>query len=243
MVELFDSSFPVAAAIAVAAGIVRGFAGFGSAMLMVPSLSALYTPQVAIPMLAVMELAMGLQLLPRALRHASAGTVAYLGLGALVGLPLGAVLLVIVPAEPMRWAISAMILVAVALLALGVGRKGPPAPRGTLATGAASGFTSGATGVGGPPVVLYFLAGEDRAASIRATLICFFLVTSAGQALVYGVNGLLSLQIALKGAVLFPLFALGAVAGSRLFGQAAERTYRRIALALVTLVAIASLFV
>ncbi|MDZ7712915.1 MAG: hypothetical protein U5L06_07280 [Rhodovibrio sp.] len=66
-------------------GIVRGFSGFGSAMLLVPSLSALYGPQVAIPMLGVMELAVGGQLLPRAIRSAEPRTVGYLSRGALVG--------------------------------------------------------------------------------------------------------------------------------------------------------------
>ena len=41
---------------------------------------------------------------------------------------------------------------------------------GTIFTGGLSGLTTGATGMGGPPVVIYFLAGTDAAASIRATL-------------------------------------------------------------------------
>lgn len=243
MNALVDPTFPVAAAIAVLAGLVRGFSGFGSAMIMVPSLSALYTPQIAIPMLAMLELAMGLQLLPRALRHLSVRTVGFLAAGAVVGLPLGAMLLIVVPAEPMRWAISVLILAALALLLFGVGRKGVARPRGTLVTGGLSGLTAGATGMGGPPVVLYFLAGRDTAASIRATLIGFFLFTSAYQGGVYALNGLLSWELALRGLLLFPLFALGAVGGSRMFDESKERTYRRIAMALVAAVAILSLVV
>ena len=243
MSELFDSTFAVASAIALLAGLVRGFAGFGSAMILVPSVSALYTPQLAIPMLGVMELAVSAQLLPKALKTASGRTVGYLSAGALLGIPLGAVILVIVPPEPMRWAISILILGAVALLLLGVGRKGPAERRGTLLTGGLSGLTSGATGMGGPPVVLYFLAGRDAAASIRSTLICFFLFTSAWQAVVYTLNGILTWATAAQGLALFPLFALGAIGGSRLFDQSKERTYRRIALALVAGVAVITLAV
>lgn len=243
MSEIFDPTLPIAAAICVLAGLVRGFAGFGSAMIMVPSISALYTPQVAIPMLGVMELAISAQLLPKALKGAYGRTVGYLSAGALIGIPLGAVVLMLVPPEPMRWAISILILVAVVLLAVGIGRKGAAQPRGTFVTGGLSGFTSGATGMGGPPVVLYFLAGSDGAVSIRSTLICFFLFTSAWQAVVYLLNGLLTWEIALQGLILFPLFALGAIGGSRMFDQSKERTYRRIAMALVTCVAVVSLLV
>jgi hypothetical protein len=240
---LIDSAFPIAAAMAVVAGIVRGFSGFGSAMLLVPSLSALYGPQVAIPMLAAMELAVGGQLLPRAIKRAEPRTVGYLSAGALVGIPLGAVLLVLVPAEPMRWAISVVILIAVALLALGIGRKGPARRNGTILTGGLSGLTTGAAGMGGPPVVIYFLAGTDAAAAIRATLICFFIFTTLWQGAVYIANGLLTWEIAAKGALLYPVFAMGAVAGTRLFSGSKERTYRRVALALVATVAVVSVLV
>ncbi|MBK1696483.1 sulfite exporter TauE/SafE family protein [Rhodovibrio salinarum] len=240
---LIDSAFPIAAAMAIVAGLVRGFAGFGSAMLLVPSLSALYGPQVAIPMLGVMELAVGGQLLPKAAKSAEPHTVGYLSAGALLGIPLGAVLLVLVPAEPMRWAISTLILVAVGLLVFGVGRKGPARRNGTVLTGGLSGLTAGATGMGGPPVVIYFLAGTDAAASIRATLICFFLFTTVWQGTVYIANDLLTWEIAARGALLYPGFALGAVAGSRLFTGSKEQTYRRVALVLVAAVAVVSVLV
>jgi uncharacterized membrane protein YfcA len=238
-----QSSFPIALAFVAVAGVVRGFSGFGSAMLLVPSLSALYGPQVAIPMLGIMELAVGGQLLPKAVRHAQARTVGYLSAGALLGIPLGAVVLALAPAEPMRWAISAVILVAVALLALGVGRKGPARRNGTLVTGGLSGLATGATGMGGPPVVIYFLAGADAAASIRATIICFFIFNTLWQGAVYAANGLLTWEIAAKGALLYPVFALAALAGTRLFDASKEKTYRRIALALVATVAVLSLMV
>jgi uncharacterized membrane protein YfcA len=97
--------------------------------------------------------------------------------------------------------------------------------------------------MGGPPVVIYFLAGTDAAASIRATLICFFIFTTVWQGAVYIANGLLTWEVAAKGALLYPVFALGAVAGTRLFTGSKERTYRRVALALVAAVAVVSVLV
>lgn len=237
-----DWNLAVAAAITAGAGVVRGFAGFGSSMLLAPALSALYTPAVAIPMLVVMELGVAAQLLPRAVTAARWGTVSVLGAAAAGGVPLGAYILQTLPADIMRWTISAAILIALALIALGAGRRGEARWPGMLATGALSGLSSGATGMGGPPIVLYYLAGRDPAVEIRASLICFFLLTSILQVFAYTLNGLLTVTNALQGLILLPVFILGAFAGSRLFVQSREHLYRRVALALVALVAVGSLF-
>jgi len=238
-----DSSFAVAIALTMLAGIVRGFAGFGSSMLLAPSLSAIYSPAVAIPMIGLMELGVALPLLPKAVGIARWRTVGRLSLAALFGIPLGALLLVAVPAAIMRWVISAAIILAVALLALGVGRKGEATLAGSLGVGALAGLSTGAVGMGGPPVVLYYLAGRDPAAEIRASLICFFLFTATVQLATYTLNGLLTLDNGLRGLALLPVFILGALAGSRLFAGAADRLYRRVALGLVVLVAVVSLLV
>lgn len=243
MSGMFDSAFAAAAAISVAAGLVRGFTGFGSAMLMAPPLSALFTPAFAIPMITVMELGVGLTLLPRAVPVAKWPTVLRLAAAAVLGVPAGAMLLVVVPAEIMRWAISIAIIAAVILLALGVGRKGDATAAGTYATGALSGLTSGAVGMGGPPVVIYYLAGRDPAAEIRASLICFFISTAVLQLASYGLNGVLTRENAVQGLVLLPTFVLGSFVGARLFSASREHVYRKAAMVLVAAVAVLSLVV
>lgn len=243
MPALFAPDFALALVIAAVAGIVRGFSGFGSAMLMAPPLTALYNPPVAIPMIALMEFGVGLTLLPKAVPMARWPTVLRLGAAACAGVPLGALFLVTVPAEIMRWAISIAILAALALLALGLGRKGEATPAGAYATGALSGLTSGSVGMGGPPVVLYYLAGRDPAAEIRASLICFFLVTAVLQIGAYTVNGALVWNNAVTGLALLPGFVLGSLLGTRLFHQSRESTYRRAAMTLIAVVAVLSLVV
>jgi len=238
-----DSTFVAAAAVSVAAGLVRGFTGFGSAMLMAPPLSALFTPAVAIPMITVMELGVGLTLLPRAVPVAKWPTVLRLAAAAVLGVPAGALLLVIVPGEIMRWAISIAIIAAVVLLSLGVGRKGEATAAGTYVTGALSGLTSGAVGMGGPPVVIYYLAGRDPAAEIRASLICFFITTAVMQTTTYTLSGILTRENAVQGLLLLPTFVLGSFVGARLFSASREHVYRKAAMALVAIVAALSLVV
>ncbi len=45
---LTDSSFIAAAVVAITAGVVRGFSGFGAALIYVPLTASIYTPQVAV---------------------------------------------------------------------------------------------------------------------------------------------------------------------------------------------------
>ena len=49
----------------VLAGVVRGFAGFGAAMIMMPVLAAVLGPVVAVPTLSVMDSLMTLPLVAR----------------------------------------------------------------------------------------------------------------------------------------------------------------------------------
>ena len=50
------------------AGVVRGFSGFGSALILSPSLSALYGPAVAVPVALLLELVLSGPFVPPAAR-------------------------------------------------------------------------------------------------------------------------------------------------------------------------------
>eukprot|EP01036_Dinobryon_divergens_P043628 gene43628-58103_t len=67
MPDLLSAPFLICAAVACIAGMVRGFAGFGAAMLMTPIFSALYGPAVGIALCLLLEIAVALPLVPRVL--------------------------------------------------------------------------------------------------------------------------------------------------------------------------------
>jgi uncharacterized membrane protein YfcA len=104
---------------ALVAGMVRGFAGFGAAMMMTPVFSALYGPAVGITLCMLLEIVVALPLLPRAIQYVDWRRIGLLMVAAVVGAPVGNLVLTQVSPEPMRWAISAIVLAAVALLASG----------------------------------------------------------------------------------------------------------------------------
>ena len=57
-----------AASLVAFAGVLRGFSGFGSAMVLAPTLAALYPVTVAVPLIVLLEVALSFQLLPDAMR-------------------------------------------------------------------------------------------------------------------------------------------------------------------------------
>lgn len=237
---LFDWRLAVAAAVVALAGVVRGFSGFGSALILTPSLSALYGPAVAVPIVIVLEVALSFQLLPAAWPRSEKRACGLMMLAAMPGIPLGAWILSESDPAVLRWAISGGILAFLAALLLGLKRRGPATWPGLLAAGALSGVTNGASGIGGPPVVLYYLAGQSIAATIRANVIVFFFAIDIATLPWLWAEGLLTWTSLVAGAVTAPAAAVGVVFGSRLFRLANDRTFRLVAFSIIAAVAVAS---
>ena len=104
MPDLLALSFLISAAVACIAGMVRGFAGFGAAMVMTPVFSALYGPAVGIALCLILEIAVVLPLLPSVVRYVDWPRIALLMVGAVVFVPAGNFVLTLADPEPMRWA-------------------------------------------------------------------------------------------------------------------------------------------
>ena len=107
---------------------VRGFAGFGAAMVMTPIFSALYGPAVGVALCLMLEIAVALPVVPGVVGLVDWRRIGLLLVAAAVGVPFGNLVLTWAEPEPMRWAISAIVLGAVALLASGWRYHGAAAP-------------------------------------------------------------------------------------------------------------------
>lgn len=241
MPDLLSSPFLIAAAVAVVAGMVRGFAGFGAAMVMTPVFSALHGPAVGVALCLLLEIAVALPLLPGVVRLVDWRRIGLLLVGAVAGVPLGTLVLTGSEPEPMRWAISAIVLMAVVLLASGWRFGGQPRPATTLAAGAGSGFLNGLAGMAGPPIAFYYLAGNESATRVRANLTTYFVLVDLAALSAFLARDLVAWDTAVRAAFLSPAVMLGGVLGGLLFPLASERFYRRLALALLVGVAVGSL--
>lgn len=243
MNAIFTPDVAIAVSLVAFAGVLRGFSGFGSAMVLAPALAAIYPVTVAVPLIILLEVALSFQLLPAAVRQIVWREIGILSAAALPGLLIGAWLLELVPEDALRLAISATILVFLALLLANVRRRGPATPLGLITTGGLSGVANGASGVGGPPVVLYYLAGEGPTAAVRATVIVYFFTIDVASTGIYAARGLVTNEVLLLTALCLPAAIAGVWLGTRLFDKASEQTYRRVAYGIIAAAALIGPFV
>jgi len=230
----------IAAVTAAIAGTVRGFAGFGAAMLMTPVLAVLFGPTNGVVLCLLLEFVVGLPLLPRAVGLVNWRRIGLIFAAALIAVPFGTWLLLTADPAPLRWAISAIVLGAVALLASGWRFHGKPGIATTVSAGAASGFLNGLAGMAGPPIAFYYLAGNDPAPVVRASLTTYFVLVDLAAISVLAVRGEVGWPILTAALILVPAVVLGGLLGERLFPLASERFYRRLAFALLIVVAVGS---
>jgi len=229
---MIDSRLLWAGAAAVLAGLVRGFSGFGAAMIFIPLASAIYEPRVAVVLLFLVDTVVTAPMLIPAFRRCSWREVAPLAIGATATVPLGAYILTVARPEPLRWVIAAAILAAVVTLACGWRLRRAPTLPETLAIGGTAGLTGGMASLSGPPIVVFWLGGSSDASTIRANIFAFFGLTSIVIGVSYGLNGLFVAGLLLRVLALMPVYALALWAGSTGFRIAPSTLYRRVALAI-----------
>jgi uncharacterized membrane protein YfcA len=238
VIDLIEAATPLlldwrlaAAALATAvAGIMRGYSGFGTAVILAPVYSLLWGPRAGIPVMLLMELVVSVQLLPGAIKDADRRVVLPLGGAAAVATPLGAWVLLTADGDALRRFIGGFVLVFGLLLMSGWRYHGSrPLPL-NIAVGTAAGLLKGATGMSGPPVILYLLAGLEQAKRHRANLILFFATIAIISVFPPLLGGLIDLPVLVRLAVLLPVMALSVPVGARLFRVVPERMYRPFAM-------------
>ena len=231
-----------------AAGIVRGFAGFGFSALCVAGLSLFASPAQVVPPIFVLEVLASLTLLRGAIKDADWPWLSWLALGNALFIPLGVALLAYVPETPLRLLIGALLLLAAVLLRSGFSLALAPTRGVRLVTGLVSGFVNGVAAIGGIAVAVLLSTAQMAPAAMRATMIVLFLFTdlyalawagivSAGRDTGVELLGAEALRWALW---LAPAMLLGIWVGQRSFAGVAPAQFRRQVLNLLIVIATAS---
>lgn len=223
------------------AGLVYGFAGFGSALIFMPVGAALLPAPVAIAAFSLSALASMITVVPGAWRVADRRVVTIM-IGITVAFtPLGIWALGALSAEAIRTAVSVVVLVTLAALVAGwrVRSGGGWGTRGAVA--AVAGLLGGSTGLNGPPVILFNLGTDQPVAVTRANLAVFLTVTSLSFIPQLWAQGLLVGHALWIGAILFVPYAIGTRAGVMVFDPARARLYRWAAYVIIGLAGVAGL--
>lgn len=240
--DILTTDLGTALVIAAVAGLMRGFAGVGSGMLMAPFFAVMFGPVHTVVIIIVMEIVVTAQLLPGVRRHIDWPVVGVMGATAAVFMPLGTWLLVSLDPALIARGIAAVVLIFSLILLTGWRYHGPKRLPATLGVGALSGTLMASTSLGNPPVMVYLLSSQDRAEVNRANFTGYFAITLVTLIVLMFFQGLLDWEPVQLAAILLIPFMIGAWIGSRLFRKSSEGLYRRVALSLLLVAGLYGLF-
>lgn len=229
------------ACVAVLAGLVRGFSGFGTALVYVPLASLSLPPIWVLVTLTIMDLIGPLPNVPRAWRDGMPRQVAVIAAVAAIALLPGLWLLDRMSGDGFRWLVSGLCLLTVGLMASGWRWSGRMTPAVTIGVGAVSGVLGGVSGLPGPPVILTYMSTPLAAAVIRANILMYLVLWDAIFAGVLWAQGRLEPAPLMLGVALIAPYLAANVAGARLFHPAREAAYRAAAYVIIAAAALAAL--
>lgn len=223
------------------AGIVRGFTGFGTALIFVPVAGIFLAPQAVIGMMTLTGVASTIALLPRAWGQADRAEVGLLVLAALCTVPLGLWIMGQVEGEVVRWVVAIVAGGTLAALVTGWRYMGQVRQWMLLPIGAAAGVIGGMTGLTGPVVILFYLAGQSTAQSVRANTILFLAALDIVIAANLFWRDAIGWEVIGLAAALALPYLVTSLIGQALFDPRHERLYRWLAYAVIGLAVITGL--
>jgi uncharacterized protein len=161
--------------------------GLGLALVAAPFLVLVAGPVDGVSLSNTLSASLCALVLARTWRRALWRQVALLGLSALIGIPLGVVVVRTLPDGPLLVAIGTLSIAAVLVAALAQGRDLLPGRRSAVLAGALGGFMNATAGVGGPMISAYGVSRRwelpEFIPTVQGTLLVVNLASIAGKGL------------------------------------------------------------
>jgi len=223
------------------AGIIRGFAGFGSAMITVPALAMLYGPAQAVVIEVLIEIPISIGLFRATVKDADKKIVIPMLSMFVLFVPIGALFLKVVDAELMKIIISVLVLVMVAIIGLQDRLIIFVSRTGSLVAGATSGIAQGMTGMSGPIYATVLLARGDSATVTRANILALTAGIISISVVSYIAVGIMTIETLIYATIATPSILLGTWVGSVLFKRLSHCNLRIVILIFLAVIAVATL--
>lgn len=236
----------LAGAIVFVAMVVRGFTGFGGALLMVPLLGLVWDVRLAIVVVACIQLTTGAMLVTMSRKSVNRQVLGPVVVVGIIGLAAGSYLLARLPVE---WIarIVGIVSIVLGLISLirrvAIAQTAAKPPRVvTAGIGLTAGLLHGLVGTSGPVMVPYLQRVLPSPAAMRATLLAYFFLLDILRVGGYLQLGIIDGAVARWSLLLIPVAVIGSIVGARIHVQVSDNVFR-IAVASLLIVAGALLLV
>jgi uncharacterized membrane protein YfcA len=228
-------------AVVLIAGAVRGFSGFGGALIFIPMASALLGPRLGVPIFYMVDFFTATPYGLKLIRRASMSAVMPMLIGSWIATPFGAWILANVDPVALRWGTGILVLGMLGVLVSGWRYHSEPMPVVSFGVGLIGGVLGAAAGISGPPIIAYWLGSRSPAPVVRANIMVFYAVAALGTDAVYYLRGLFTTETLIYAALAAPIYAMGLWLGSRVFRGTNDRLYRTAAFVLIAISVLLSL--
>ena len=209
------------------ASFVQSITGFGLIIIAAPFLLIFYDAKLTILLVQCVAFCSNLVQTPLLYKDANMKMVGWLALGTCIGLPAGILVYHSFSNDSLKIIVSIAIL-AFLFITHFCHPKIHENNKNSTITGALSGIMSTTTGMGGPPLVIYFAYTNFTPRMLRATCIVFFFFGNISTLAAFLISGV-EIMPAIENAVyLLPGLAAGLLMGHMAFRHVSAAMFRRI---------------
>ncbi len=179
------------------ATLTRSTFGFGESLVAVPLLALVIPLEIAVPLGVLISILVALIVVVQDHEQIHFHSAKWLVLFALVGIPLGLVILLCLDSDAVKLGLGGLVVAysGYALLSKRVFHLEQDRRLWLFACGFLSGVLGGAYGINGPPLVIYGNLRRWSAPQFRATLQAYFLPASLLGAIGFALNGLVTWSV------------------------------------------------
>ena len=235
---MFDLAWLPFVATTLIAGVLRGFTGFGGALVMAPVFMTLVDPITATTIIFIVNTVVGLANLREVGAETDWAIAKPLSIAGCVASPIGLWLVTSVDVDLVRRVVALIVLAASVGLALRWTFPFSIRHRiGNAVIGASSGSLFGLGGVGGPPVIIGMLAEDLPARVTRATLLTYFAIVQTCTFALMLAEGVVASEGLRYGVAMIVPYYLGSALGLQLLTPERARIFRGISITVLVAVA------
>lgn len=231
----------ISAVVIFLASFVQGLSGFGSALVMVPLLVNFMPPAMVVPISLLSGTVINLLLSLRERRHLQGKLVVALLIPAVIGLPLGVLLLLFAEGDLIRVIIGLIIIASALLLLTGFRLRIRREKIALIPAGFVSGLLNSSVSMSGPPLILLFQNQRMRKNHFRANLVTYFLALNLFTIPLFMIGGLFDETILVISAAAIPSIVIGIYLGSRISNKVDQDSFRKVVLILIILSGLSAL--